>query len=55
MHYGTIIINHRTLIGGNCRIHACVNSGESGGEEGVPIISLVTTFTLGQVRKFKAK
>lgn len=38
MHYGTIIINPRTKVGVNCRIHACVNIGESGGESGAPII-----------------
>lgn len=38
IHYGTIIINQRAIIGQNCRIHACVNIGESGGEEGAPII-----------------
>lgn len=38
MHYGTIIINPRTKVGANCRIHACVNIGESGGKAGAPII-----------------
>jgi serine O-acetyltransferase len=38
MHYGTIIINPRTKVGTNCRIHACVNIGESGGKAGAPII-----------------
>jgi serine O-acetyltransferase len=38
MHYGTIIINSRTKVGANCRIHACVNIGESGGKVGAPKI-----------------
>jgi serine O-acetyltransferase len=38
MHYGTIIINSRTKVGANCRIHACVNIGESGGKAGAPKI-----------------
>lgn len=29
-HYGTIIINGKSRIGKNCRIHACVNIGVSG-------------------------
>jgi len=32
VHYGTIIINSTSRIGANCRIHACVNIGASGGE-----------------------
>lgn len=32
VHYGTIIINFTSRIGANCRIHACVNIGASGGE-----------------------
>ncbi|OBX21891.1 serine O-acetyltransferase [Gelidibacter algens] len=32
VHYGTIIINFTSKIGSNCRIHACVNIGASGGE-----------------------
>ncbi len=29
-HYGTIIVNGKSVIGENCRIHACVNIGVSG-------------------------
>ena len=29
-HRGTIIVNEKTVIGENCRIHACVNIGVSG-------------------------
>ena len=32
-HYGTLIINGKTVIGENCRIHACVNIGVSGKSE----------------------
>lgn len=38
VHYGTIIVNGRARIGANCRIHACVNIGASGGSEKVPCI-----------------
>jgi serine O-acetyltransferase len=38
VHYGTIVINHRSKIGANCRIHACTNIGESGGVAGAPVI-----------------
>ncbi|MDO9551552.1 serine O-acetyltransferase [Rhodonellum sp.] len=38
MHYGTIVVNPRSSIGSNCRIHVCTNIGESGGVEGAPII-----------------
>ena len=38
LHYGTIVVNHKTVIGKNCRIHAGVNIGASGGKEGAPII-----------------
>jgi serine O-acetyltransferase len=38
VHYGTIVINQNTIIGKNCRIHACVNIGASGGKEGAPTI-----------------
>ena len=38
VHYGTIIVNPRAKIGQNCRIHACTNIGESGGEYGAPVI-----------------
>lgn len=29
-HYGTIVINGKSIIGENCRIHSCVNIGVSG-------------------------
>lgn len=38
LHYGNIIINPRTKIGANCRIHVGTNIGESGGMAGAPII-----------------
>lgn len=38
VHYGTIIINRAVKIGANCRIHACVNIGASGGEREAPIL-----------------
>lgn len=38
VHYGTIIINNATKVGSNCRMHACVNIGASGGESGAPQI-----------------
>jgi len=38
VHYGTIIINFSTRIGANCRMHACVNIGASGGEIQGPIL-----------------
>jgi len=37
-HYGTIIVNPRAKVGSNCRIHAGVNIGESGGVVGAPLI-----------------
>ncbi|WP_298499354.1 serine acetyltransferase [uncultured Algibacter sp.] len=36
VHYGTIVINSATKVGKNCRIHACVNIGASGGEKEAP-------------------
>ncbi len=36
VHYGTIIINYTCKIGANCRLHACVNIGASGGEKQGP-------------------
>lgn len=36
VHYGTIVINRASNIGSNCRIHACVNIGASGGEKKAP-------------------
>ncbi|WP_282042555.1 serine O-acetyltransferase [Winogradskyella flava] len=38
VHYGTIIINYTSRIGANCRMHACVNIGASGGEIQGPIL-----------------
>ncbi len=38
LHYGTIIVNAKTKIGSNCRIHANTNIGESGGVPGAPSI-----------------
>lgn len=38
VHYGTIIINGATKIGANCRMHACVNIGASGGQKEAPQI-----------------
>lgn len=37
-HYGTIIISENTRIGKNCKIHACVNIGASGGRPEAPQI-----------------
>lgn len=37
-HYGTIVVNPRTRVGKNCRIHACVNIGASGGKKEAPTI-----------------
>lgn len=37
-HYGTIIINPAARIGENCRLHACVNIGTSGGSKLAPTI-----------------
>ena len=37
-HYGPIIINPACKIGQNCRIHACVNIGASGGSSLAPKI-----------------
>ena len=33
VHYCTILINSSAKVGDNCRIHACVNIGASGGEK----------------------
>jgi serine O-acetyltransferase len=38
VHYGTIVINSRTKVGSNCRMHACVNIGASGGKKEAPQI-----------------
>lgn len=37
-HYGTIVVNKKCKIGNNCRIHACVNIGASGGQSNAPVI-----------------
>jgi len=37
-HYGPIIINPACKVGKNCRIHACVNIGASGGSMAAPQI-----------------
>ena len=36
VHYGTIVINSKAKVGENCRIHAGVNIGASGGEKDAP-------------------
>jgi serine O-acetyltransferase len=36
VHYGTIVINKASKIGANCRMHACVNIGASGGKPEAP-------------------
>ncbi|WP_458626673.1 serine O-acetyltransferase [Winogradskyella sp. PC D3.3] len=38
VHYGTIVINSNTKVGRNCRMHACVNIGASGGSDKAPQI-----------------
>ena len=38
VHYGTIVINSNTKVGSNCRMHACVNIGASGGSDKAPQI-----------------
>tara|TARA_R110002111_G_scaffold101872_1_gene157673 strand:- start:294 stop:875 length:582 start_codon:yes stop_codon:yes gene_type:complete len=38
VHYGTIVINSRAKVGSNCRMHACVNIGASGGKKAAPQI-----------------
>lgn len=37
-HYGTIIISGEARLGANCRVHACVNIGASGGGKEAPQI-----------------
>lgn len=37
-HYGTIVVNGNSRIGKNCRIHASVNIGASGGSNFSPVI-----------------
>lgn len=36
VHYGTIVVNNKAKVGKNCRMHACVNIGASGGEKEAP-------------------
>jgi len=36
VHYGTIVINGNAKVGANCRMHACVNIGASGGQKEAP-------------------
>ncbi|WP_163339184.1 serine O-acetyltransferase [Desulfopila sp. IMCC35008] len=38
VHYGTIVVHHKARIGKNCRIHANVNIGASGGSPQAPQI-----------------
>ena len=38
VHYGTIVVNIATEVGENCRIHAGVNIGASGGSKKAPVI-----------------
>lgn len=38
IHYGTIVVNIASKIGSNCRLHAGVNIGASGGSKKAPII-----------------
>jgi serine O-acetyltransferase len=35
-HYGTIVVNGNSKVGANCRMHACVNIGASGGQNEAP-------------------
>ena len=37
-HYGTIVVNGRAVVGANCRLHAGVNIGASGGSPKAPVI-----------------
>jgi len=37
-HIGTIVVNAKTRVGKNCKIHVCTNIGESGGVAGAPVI-----------------
>lgn len=36
VHYGTIVVNNAAHVGANCRMHACVNIGASGGKREAP-------------------
>ncbi len=38
VHYGTIVVNSNARVGKNCRMHACVNIGASGGQKEAPQI-----------------
>jgi len=46
-HYGTIIINANARLGKNCRIHACVNIGGSGGGLKAPQVGDYVYFAPG--------
>ena len=37
-HYGTIVVNAKSRIGKNCRLHVCTNIGTSGGSLEAPTI-----------------
>ena len=38
VHYGSIVVNPKAIIGKNCRIHVCTNIGASGGASEAPQI-----------------
>lgn len=38
VHYGTIVINSKTKVGKNCRMHAGINIGATGGQSAAPKI-----------------
>jgi len=38
VHYGTIVVNPKAIVGSNCRIHPCTNIGASGGNPNAPEI-----------------
>lgn len=42
-HYGTIVISPYSRIGKNCRIHACVNVGASGGGKMLQLLEIIST------------
>lgn len=37
-HYGTIVVHGKAVVGANCRLHAGVNIGASGGSPAAPVI-----------------
>ena len=37
-HYGTIIVNPKTKVGKNCRLHACTNIGAGAGTSDAPVL-----------------